>query len=52
MSTTPPKAATIKVLQHARTESTIRRPVLPEASTKEVVASTSSCVVHLCGCDD
>ena len=50
MSITSPTQATIRVLQPARTETTIRRPALIEASKEDVVASTCSCVVHLCGC--
>lgn len=43
-------APRIRVIQRARSEAQIIRHVQPEARTDEVVASTCSCVVHLCGC--
>jgi hypothetical protein len=40
----------IKIIQPARCEEEIVRHVMPEATHEQVTASTSSCVVHLCGC--
>ena len=40
----------IRVIQEAKTEQELTRPVEPGATDQEIVAATCSCVVHLCGC--
>ena len=42
--------AGIKVIQAPMDEVTITLAARPEAKPSEVAAATSSCVVHLCGC--
>lgn len=42
----------IRVVQQRRTEEDVVRHARPEATPAEVTASTCSCVVHLCGCEN
>jgi hypothetical protein len=46
-----PRHDPIRVVQAARSDDELTLVASPQATPAEVKASTSSCVVHLCGCD-
>lgn len=40
----------IKTIQQAKSENEVTRPLMKDATQKDILQATCSCVNHLCGC--